>query len=78
MKLVIYLLICTGFSFYLTQQTPLDDYVKAPDPHYNYTLLKSYRIEGYTLYILNFTSQKWFDGRLFNHYHLFYLNYISI
>jgi hypothetical protein len=64
MKLIFYLSIFTSFSFYLTQQTPLDDYVKAPDPHYNYTLIKTYRIEGYTLYILNFTSQKWLDGNL--------------
>ena len=64
MKFAFSLFIFTVFSFYFAQQTPLDDYVKAPDPHYNYTLLKTYRIEGYTLYILNLTSQKWLDGWL--------------
>lgn len=63
MKLIIYLFAFASFSFYSTHQTPLDDYVKTPDPHYNYTLLQTYRIEGYTLYILNFTSQKWLDGK---------------
>ena len=43
--------------------TPLDDYVNAPDPHYGYTLLDKYYMPGYSLYILNFTSQKWYDGK---------------
>ena len=42
--------------------TPLDDYVNAPDPNYGYELLQTYEMTGYTLYILNFTSQKWLDG----------------
>ena len=42
--------------------TPLDDYVHAPDPNYGYTLLKTYNQDGYTLYVYNFTSQKWLDG----------------
>jgi len=41
--------------------TPLDDYVNAPDPNYGYELLQTYEMTGYTLYILNFTSQKWLD-----------------
>jgi PhoPQ-activated pathogenicity-related protein len=41
--------------------TPLDDYVNAPDPNYGYELIKTYEMTGYTLYILNFTSQKWLD-----------------
>ena len=41
--------------------TPLDDYVNQPDPHYGYTLLTTYKEDGYTLYVLNFTSQKWLD-----------------
>jgi len=43
--------------------TPLDDYVKAPDPHYKYEVIKVYELEGYTLYVLNLTSQKWLDGK---------------
>jgi hypothetical protein len=44
--------------------TPLDDYVNAPDDHYGYQLIKTYNMTGYTLYILNLTSQKWLDGRI--------------
>lgn len=43
--------------------TPLDDYVHAPDPTFNWTVIKTYQQPDYTLYILNFTSQKWFDGK---------------
>jgi hypothetical protein len=46
----------------LIETTPLDDYVYAPDPHYNYTLIDQHSIEGGTVYIYNFTSQKWYDG----------------
>ncbi len=44
------------------QATPLDDYVNAPDPHYKYDLLHTYKQTGYSLYVLNMTSQKWYDG----------------
>jgi len=40
----------------------LDDYVHAQDPHFGWTLLNTYHEQEYTLYILNFTSQKWLDG----------------
>ena len=46
----------------LTNGTPLDDYVNTPDPHYKYELLKSQKLTGYTLHIINMTSQKWLDG----------------
>ena len=42
--------------------TPLDDYVNAYDDHYNYSLIKTFELTGYKLYILNMTSQKWYDG----------------
>lgn len=45
----------------LINATPLDDYVNEPDPYTGYEVLKSYDSEAYTGYILNFTSQKWFD-----------------
>lgn len=47
----------------LTLATPLDDYVKAPDPYYSYEFLNYYTYEGYRLYVLNMTSQKWLDGK---------------
>jgi hypothetical protein len=48
-----------------SQSTPLDDYVRAPDPHFNWTVIQTYTEPDYALYILNFTSQKWFDGTSF-------------
>ena len=47
-----------------SQATALDDYVRVPDPHFNWTLIETYSDPDYMLYILNFTSQKWFDGKL--------------
>ncbi|XP_005102804.2 autocrine proliferation repressor protein A [Aplysia californica] len=41
------------------QSTPLDDYVRAPDPHYSFSFLKTISGPGFTLHILNMTSQKW-------------------
>ncbi|XP_054763349.2 autocrine proliferation repressor protein A-like [Lytechinus pictus] len=54
--------------------TPLDDYVNMPDNHYEYTVLKEYRIPGeYTAYVVNMTSQKWLtyndsDSAIWFHY----------
>ncbi|CAF3515250.1 unnamed protein product [Adineta steineri] len=45
------------------QSTPLDDYVKAADPNFNWTVIQVYQQPDYVLYILNFTSQKWFDEK---------------
>lgn len=42
--------------------SPLDDYVNLPDPFYNYSLIKTYTLPTYKLFILNMTSQKWLDG----------------
>ncbi|KAK7102758.1 autocrine proliferation repressor protein A-like [Littorina saxatilis] len=40
--------------------TPLDQYVKAHDPHYNWTVLPwTHRGPDFTLYAINMTSQKW-------------------
>ncbi|CAF1416794.1 unnamed protein product [Adineta ricciae] len=46
--------------------SPLDDYVHAPDPYMNWTVLKIYDMPDYVLYILNFTSQKWLDETFSN------------
>jgi len=43
--------------------TPLDDYVRDNDPHFNWTIIKTYDEPDYKLYVLNFTSQKWMDGK---------------
>ena len=47
------------------QSTPLDDYVHAPDPTFGWVVIRTYEQPDYNLYILNFTSQKWFDGKSF-------------
>lgn len=49
-----------------SRATALDDYVRAADPYFNWTLIETYSDPDYMLYILNFTSQKWFDGSLFD------------
>lgn len=44
--------------------TPLDDYVNIPDPMFSWKRLETYPQPSYTLYILNMTSQQWFDGKI--------------
>ncbi len=39
--------------------TPLDDYVKAPDENYSYSLVNTIAGVGYTAYVLEMTSQSW-------------------
>jgi PhoPQ-activated pathogenicity-related protein len=60
--LISILLLILSFTS-IFESTPLDDYVYAPDPHFNYTLISKQKIEGGTVYIYNFTSQKWYDGK---------------
>lgn len=62
---IIALVVLVIATFLLVDQshsTALDDYVKAPDPHFNWTVIQTYKEPDYILYILNFTSQKWLDG----------------
>lgn len=56
--------ICSSVLISQNDATPLDDYVNTPDPHYAWSVIKTYEQPDYTLYILNFTSQKWLDGSL--------------
>ncbi len=46
--------------------TPLDDYVNKPDPAFAWKLIQTYPSSTYTVYILNMTSQQWFNGT-YNH-----------
>jgi PhoPQ-activated pathogenicity-related protein/creatinine amidohydrolase/Fe(II)-dependent formamide hydrolase-like protein len=39
--------------------TPLDDYVKAPDENYRYSVVNTIKGVGYTAYVLDMTSQSW-------------------
>jgi hypothetical protein len=52
--------LCIGKS----ESTPLDDYVHANDSYFGWTVIRTYEQPDYVLYILNFTSQKWLDGKL--------------
>jgi hypothetical protein len=45
------------------ESTPLDDYVHLDDGHFGWTIIRTYEEPDYKLYILNFTSQKWLDGK---------------
>jgi hypothetical protein len=45
------------------ESTPLDDYVHLDDGHFGWTVIRTYEEPDYKLYILNFTSQKWLDGK---------------
>lgn len=61
------IILCTLSVFVFlnhTLSTPLDDYVNQPDSHFKYELIKTYELEGYKLFILNMTSQKWLDETL--------------
>jgi hypothetical protein len=49
---------------YINDGTPLDDYVYKPDPAFKWKLIDTYPSSTYTVYILNMTSQHWFDGRI--------------
>ena len=43
--------------------TPLDDYVHAPDPSYEFRDLKiPVKMDGYTVHFLNMTSQTWLSS----------------
>ncbi len=46
----------------MTCSTPLDDYVNKPDPAFAWKLIQTYPSSTYTVYVLNMTSQHWFDG----------------
>ncbi|MBA7639951.1 hypothetical protein ES703_47612 [subsurface metagenome] len=39
--------------------TPLDDYIKAPDENYRYSVVNTIAGVGYTAYVLDMTSQSW-------------------
>lgn len=43
----------------LAAETALDRYVKAPDPTYSYRIANTIHGDGYTLYVVDLTSQTW-------------------
>ena len=47
-------------AFMHVQSTPLDDYVNKYDPHYEWKMVNwTFKGDGYTMYCINMTSQKW-------------------
>ncbi|CAF1221234.1 unnamed protein product [Rotaria magnacalcarata] len=61
-RIVCSLCFVLAIILYSTEATPLDDYVNTPDIHFAWQRLKTYAFPTYKLYILNMTSQKWFDA----------------
>ena len=47
--------------------TGLDKYVQAPDANYHYELVKTIPGDGYTMYVLDMTSQAWRNAAEVNH-----------
>ena len=52
--------------------TPLDDYVKAPDDNYRYSVVNTIAGVGYTDYVLDMTSQSWRNKDEVDRMHVFY------
>ena len=63
-KMLPHVVLLWGLLFAFSASTPLDDYVNAPDPYYEYRDLgKPFRGADYTTHFLNMTSQKWLNGK---------------
>ena len=58
------ILLAISLKSLFSNATPLDDYVFKPDDHYRYDIITQYKMDGYTLFVFNMTSQKWLDGKL--------------
>ncbi|MCH7559091.1 MAG: PhoPQ-activated pathogenicity-related family protein [Planctomycetes bacterium] len=52
---MVLVLVAAQFAF----GTPLDDYIKAPDANYRYSVVNTIAGAGYTTYVLDMTSQSW-------------------
>eukprot|EP01101_Sappina_pedata_P003654 TRINITY_DN1478_c0_g1_i1.p1 TRINITY_DN1478_c0_g1~~TRINITY_DN1478_c0_g1_i1.p1 ORF type:complete len:481 (+),score=186.58 TRINITY_DN1478_c0_g1_i1:121-1563(+) len=53
------LLLLLATCFVSSWATPLDDYINMPDDSYKYDVITSFRGEGYTVQVINMTSQTW-------------------
>jgi hypothetical protein len=62
-KFIVGFVVVASLCISSTQSTPLDDYVHANDSYFAWTVIRTYQQPDYNLYILNFTSQKWLDGK---------------
>jgi len=50
----------------LAGETALDRYVKTPDPHYKHEVVKTIPGKGYTVYVVELTSQAWLTEKEVN------------
>src|SRR5581483_1562030 len=46
-------------AFAASKQTALDRFIQAPDPNFKYELVKTVAGDGYTMYVLDLTSEAW-------------------
>ncbi|GAM18245.1 hypothetical protein SAMD00019534_014200 [Acytostelium subglobosum LB1] len=58
LSLSIIVLVCI-IGHHVSNSTPLDDYVNAPDPTYKWTLNNTFSTDLYTAHVLELTSQTW-------------------
>lgn len=58
---------------HISNATPLDDYVNKPDPVFAWKLIKTHYELTHTVYILNMTSQQWFDGTIIETRKIFFI-----
>jgi hypothetical protein len=63
LKIFCSILLAISLKCIFSNATPLDDYVFKLDDHYRYDIIKTYKMDGYTLFVFNMTSQKWLDGK---------------
>jgi hypothetical protein len=59
LTVIVYVLIALNSC----SSTPFDDYINAPDSVFSWKRLQTYPQGTHTLYVLNMTSQQWFDGK---------------
>ena len=64
MKLQFCLVIIQIILFCKIKCTPLDEYVNKKDDSYKYEILKTIKVDGFTQYFLNMTSQTWLNPKL--------------
>ncbi len=68
------------FFFFITiasliknnHSTPLDDYINKPDSAYNWKHIRTYPSSAYTVYVLNMTSQTFFNSKFLENKKIYY------
>lgn len=56
-----------GFTMLDDPTTLLDKFVQEPDPSYKYAVWKTEKAQGYTLLLVNMTSQTWLNEQVVSH-----------